>query len=126
MATPKGQIVFHGVHVDDQGNAVEPAAYAVDVPALNDGETFPGSFQIVSDLNFRLQEMTHAFEGIAAGAHVNLKVQMQVTNGRPWHIGKPIFINAISSQDAGLPRRPIMQRLILKQAVVSVDFTEAT
>ncbi|MDI1303027.1 MAG: hypothetical protein PSX71_14070 [bacterium] len=127
MATPAGQIVFHGKHLDTvTGQLIEAASYAVDVPALADGVSHPGTFQVVSEYDFELLETTHNFVGIADGAHVNVKLQIQATNGRPWFIGKPIFINSISSQNAGLPRRQLVRRVIMAKTAVSVDITEAT
>lgn len=126
MATPAGQIVLHGVHKSKvTGEVVELATYPIDIPALADNETGSLSFNIVSDMDFLHQETTHSFKGIAADSPVNVKVNFSVTNGRPWFMGKPVYVGAISSGNPGMPRRPLLQRLIMAQTTITVEYKEA-
>lgn len=127
MATTKGQFVLHGVHLDPAtGREMEPASYPLDIPALADGGTFPGQIKIVADRDFKIQEHTHSFNGVGVNDALPIRIQAQTTGGRPWFIGKSVMLSAISSAHSGLPRRPLMQRIIKAGTEINFDVIEAT
>lgn len=126
MALAKGQIIFRGVHVDASGAVVEPAVYSVNWPALADGNTFPGQFQIDANYHFVLHDTIHVVPGAVAGSHVNAQIQVQEQNGRPWFI-QPVYINAVSAlQDSGRPSVPSVKRRMKNTAIVQVTIYDAT
>lgn len=127
MATPKGQLVLHGYHTLKGTNTiVEPATYAVDWPNIPDDDAGSSQFTVDAGYDFHVQEMTHVSAGVTKGAHIPMKLQIQALNDRPWFI-QPCFINSVSAlQDAGLPRKLPVPRVLPATRIVNILFYDVT
>ena len=126
MTVALGQLVLHGLHVWQQPNAQgqltnveEPAAYVVDWPSLASGASAQAILTIEGDRDFHLTHITHAQTD---AGFIPLRVQISDQSGKNLFV-QPVFINAVSSINAGQPFVLAMRRLYRRTAPVKITFT---
>lgn len=122
----KGQLVLHGYHVwQEQKNGkmvdvTEPVSYPVEWPALLTGGTKNGQAVVEGSMDFMLTHITHN-QADAAG-FIPLRVQISDTNGKNL-FRDAVYINSVSSQEAGRPFVLVQKRLFRRAATIKVNFS---
>jgi len=116
-----GQLVWRGRHVDPAQDLDEPVTYSVDWPAILSGASAPnGKIVIQGDRDFICESITHQ-QGDAVQL-LTLRVQITRPDGRAF-FNEPTYINAVSSQNAGLPAFLPMPVVLRRTATYVVSFS---